>query len=111
MGGSDHITAFTIDFVNLVLQDSRIKSIFDDSDIPRLKQKLTEQFIDLSGGPVKYSGHSMTQAHKPLGITNADFNALVEDLQSAMDHAKIPFATQNRLLALLAPMQRDVVTK
>jgi len=28
-----------------------------------------------------------------------------------MDAAKVPFFTQNRLLALLAPMQRDVVTK
>jgi hemoglobin len=41
----------------------------------------------------------------------ADFNALVEDLQLAMDDSEIPFATQNRLLAILAPMERDIVNK
>jgi hemoglobin len=53
----------------------------------------------------------MSQAHKGLHLTNADFNALVEDLQSGMDKAGVPFATQNRLLARLAPMHRDVVTR
>jgi hypothetical protein len=31
--------------------------------------------------------------------------------QLAMDEVGIPFATQNRLLARLAPYERDVVTK
>lgn len=39
------------------------------------------------------------------------FNALVEDLQVAMDKSGIPSRTQNKLLALLAPMQRIVVIK
>ena len=42
--------------------------------------------------------------------TGADFNALVEVLQAAMDAQGIPYAAQNRLLALLAPMHRDVIT-
>jgi hemoglobin len=53
----------------------------------------------------------MHDAHKGLHLTNADFNALVEDLQAGMDKAGVSFATQNRLLARLAPMNRDVVTK
>jgi hemoglobin len=53
----------------------------------------------------------MTAAHKGLHLSNADFNAVVEDLQGAMDKAGIGFATQNRFLARLAPMQHQVVTK
>lgn len=44
-------------------------------------------------------------------MQQSHFNALVEVLQSAMDAQGIPFAQQNRLLALLAPMHRDVITK
>jgi hemoglobin len=29
----------------------------------------------------------------------------------AMDEQSIPFTVQNRLLALLAPMNRDIITK
>jgi hemoglobin len=53
----------------------------------------------------------MTAAHKGLHLTNADFNAVVEDLQAAMETCGIPFAVQNRFLARLAPMQHQVVTK
>jgi len=45
----------------------------------------------------------MTAAHKGLHLTNADFNAVVEDLQVAMNECDILFATQNRFLARLAP--------
>ena len=37
--------------------------------------------------------------------------ALVEGLQDGMDSAGVPFRTQNRLLVLLAPMKRDIVTR
>jgi hemoglobin len=53
----------------------------------------------------------MAATHKGLHLHNADFNAVVEDLQKAMDALSIPFPTQNRLLARLAPMQRDIVTR
>ena len=53
----------------------------------------------------------MSAAHKGLHLTNADFDALVEDLQDALDAAGVPFRVQNRLLARLAPMQKDVVTR
>jgi hemoglobin len=53
----------------------------------------------------------MAAAHKGLHLTNADFNAVVEDLQDAMDQCGIGFATQNRFLAILAPYQHQVVTR
>jgi hemoglobin len=53
----------------------------------------------------------MYHAHKGLHLDTAQFDALVEDLELAMDKYDIPFRTQNRLLAILAPMERDVVTR
>lgn len=53
----------------------------------------------------------MKSAHADMGIRKHEFHALVEDLQAAMDARGIPYAQQNRLLALLAPMHRDVITE
>ncbi len=111
LGGQQKIAAFTDDFVNRLVRDDRIKARFANANIPHLKEKLVEQFSALAGGPVQYDGLGMKAAHASMGLRNADFNALAEDLQSAMDAAGIPFFTQNRLLALLAPMQREIVTK
>ena len=53
----------------------------------------------------------MAAAHQGLDLSRAKFNAVAEDLQTAMRQIGIPYWTQNRLMALLAPMQRDIVTK
>jgi hemoglobin len=45
------------------------------------------------------------------GVTTAEFNALVEILQAAMAREGVAFSSQNRLLAKLAPMKRDTVTR
>ena len=53
----------------------------------------------------------MTEIHDGLNITNAQFNALAEDLQLAMERNGVPARFQNKLIAKLAPMQRAMVTK
>ena len=72
-------------------------------------KQLADQFCQLAGGPCVYDGETMKKAHASMHVARADFNALVEDLQDAMDARAIPFAVQRRLLALLAPMHRDIV--
>lgn len=111
LGGQAKIEAFTKEFVGIITADPQIGHFFKTVNKDRLARKLTEQFIQLSGGPATYTGGNMEAIHESLDITVADFNKLAEDLQIAMDHADIGFATQNRLIALLAPMQRAIVTK
>ena len=97
--------------LEISLADERIKHSFDNTNIPRLKGLLVDQFCVLSGGPCTYKGRNMKKAHSALHLTNMNFNALVEDLQVAMERENVAFGTQNQLLALLAPMNRDVVTR
>jgi hemoglobin len=111
MGGQPGIDKLVDASVDNYLTDPRIKAIFDESNIERLRAEFKDQFCQVAGGPCAYKGHDMTAAHKGLHLTNADFNAVVEDLQAAMDKTGIPFATQNRFLARLAPMEHQVVTR
>jgi len=94
-----------------VLSDDRIKATFDNTNIERFKVLLTDQLCVVAGGPCIYKGRTMHDAHKGLHLHNSDFNAVVEDLQKGMDSRGVPFPVQNRLLARLAPMQHDVVTR
>ncbi len=111
MGGREGLKAIVDDFLNLVVADDRIKQQFADADMPHLAMRLNEQFCELSGGPCKYGGKDMKTIHADLHITNAQFNALAEDLQLAMERHHVPAREQNKLLAKLAPMQRSIVTK
>ena len=110
LGEKPGIARLMDDFVNRVVKDPRIGGHFKDVKPQALKESLTDQICQLSGGPCKYEGADMKSAHADMDIHKGHFNALVEVLQSAMDAQGIPFAQQNRLLALLAPMHRDVIT-
>jgi hemoglobin len=111
MGGQAGIDRIVDASVDNYLADDRIKAIFDESNIDRLRAEFKVQFCQVAGGGCAYKGHDMTATHKGLHLTNADFNAVVEDLQDAMDKVGTPFTSQNRFLARLAPMQHQVVSK
>jgi len=109
--GKAGISRIVDNFVDRDVADPRISDIFKNQDLVRLKRTLKEQFCYLLDGGCDYTGRDMKASHKDMGLQDADFNALVEDLQWAMDKEGVPFRDQNRLLALLAPMHKDVVTK
>jgi hemoglobin len=99
------------DFFLRLKADKRIGGFFEKADGERLVEQLTEQLCAEAGGPCVYKGAPMKPVHRGLDITKQDFNALVEVLQQAMDARGIPFVMQNRMLARLAPMHRDIITK
>lgn len=111
LGGKEGIQTVVGRLIPKLLEDARIKDSFREADMDNLKVKLAEQFCQVSGGPCTYTGKDMKLIHDGLNITQAQFNALVEVLQVAMDESGIAGSTQNRLLARLAPMFSQVVTK
>ncbi len=99
------------DFMTRLVADPVTGPFFGPANQTRIKAELVDQFCQLMGGPCTYTGVDMKTIHASLGINKADFNALVEELQHAMDDQGIPFRDQNKLLALLAPMHRVIITK
>ena len=105
------IRALMEDFKNRLLADARMNPFFKNTDRERLVTQLTDQLCYESGGPCVYKGASMKPIHDGMEIGKEDFNALVEVLQQAMDAKGIAFSAQNRMLARLAPMHRDIIIK
>ena len=104
------LTALMDDFMVILLADTRTRPFFKNADQPKIKKHLVEQFCVILGGPCSYTGRDMKSSHAELGIGRDHFNALVEDLQQAMDKRGIAFRAQNKLLAKLAPMHREIET-
>ena len=109
MGGQPAIVAVVDDFVGNVAADARINKFFANTNIPRLKRLLVEQICAGSGGPCQYTGQSMTEAHRGMGVKDADFNALVEDLVKTLNKFNVPQAEQQELLGVLGPMKGQIV--
>lgn len=109
LGGEPVLKASVDRFAEIVEADDRINFTFADSDISKFKQLLYEQLCEISGGPCHYSGRDMRTAHAKLKITTAEFNALAEDLYLALGKSGVAYRQQNKLMALLAPMKRQIV--
>jgi hemoglobin len=111
LGGQPAIVAVVDDFVGNVAKDKRINAYFAKADIGRLKAKLVEQICAGTGGPCVYTGRDMRSTHRGMGIRTADFNALVGDLGKTLNKFKVPKKEQSELVAILAPMKRDIVER
>lgn len=111
LGGETGVKGVVKDFVeNNVAKDTRINAQFANADIPGFEKKLYEQICSASGGGCVYSGKDMKTAHAGMKITEADFNAVVEDLGKALDNAHVAEADKQTLLGVLGPMKSDIVT-
>ena len=111
LGGKGAITAVVDDFVGNVAGDKRINAYFAKADIPRLKRNLVDQICQATGGPCVYTGKDMKTAHKGMGIADADFNALVEDLVKTLNKFNVPAKEQNELLGILGPLKPQIVNQ
>jgi len=109
LGGKDGIARFVSTAVSLAHHDPRIGFLFEDADDETLTQQLEDQICALSGGPCKYEGQNMAEAHSGMEITEAEFDVFVELVTDAMEQSGISHSARNRLLALLAPMREDVI--
>ena len=111
MGGAAKLKPAVDELVVVMLEDERINFVFAQTDLTKFKHRLYTQLCELAGGPCIYDGRDMRTAHAKLPITNAQFNALAEDLYIAFDRVGVSYALQNEMIALLAPMQRDIVKR
>jgi len=116
LGGKKSIAAVVDEFVGRVAADTRINKFFtaaasDPKRLAAFKMKLVDQICEASGGPCKYQGMDMKTAHAGMGITSADFDALVEDLIAALDKFKVGATEKQQLLGALGPMKSAIVTK
>lgn len=107
-GGQAGIDKIIDDLAVLEVKDPRTAPYFVNAPMKRIKQKLGEQLCVLLGGPCTYTGRPMKRTHEGENIDRAAFDAVVEELQTAMDMNGVPFSAQNKLLAKLAPMYRDI---
>ena len=109
LGGIDSITAVVEDFRDRVAGDDRINQKFARTDLGRLTKMLIDQVCEAAGGPCKYSGRSMKEAHAGMGVTSGEFDALVEDLVATLNQFKVGKTEQDELLRVLGPLKPDIV--
>ena len=112
LGGREGIALVVDDFVANMVADSRVNDRFKGMQPPavfKFKSNLSDQICDATGGPCAYLGKDMKTAHTAMNISEAEWNATVENLVKALDKHKVPVDAKAQLLAALGPMKKDIV--
>ena len=111
-GGAQGVRNWVESLFYFIMLDNRINWIFKEFGNVERQIVLNTQLEQMVlGGNVEYQGASMAAAHADLGITMAQFNAVVEAAYNACERNNITYYACNQLINALAPFTDDIVTR
>lgn len=121
LGGVNAISAVVDQFIANVAANPKMVRTFtpllqdvqkngaNSARLAALRTNLIDQIGEAAGGPQKYKGKSMVEAHKNMKITDDEFNSLVNDLVMALNKFNVPATEQGELLGVLGGLKGQIV--
>lgn len=112
LGGEKGVKAVVHDVVLSAAEDKKVNFLRDGKykvDIPALEKSLVEFISSATGGPLKYTGKNMKDAHKGMMISNAEFDALGEIVIASLKKFKVPQADIDELVKIIETTRKDIV--
>jgi len=86
LGGEAMMAAVVDEFYARMTGDAEVSLWFSGIDLARLKEHQRAFLAVGFGGPERYSGRGMRQAHAGLRITDEAYTRAIEHLVGAMTH-------------------------
>lgn len=109
LGGLPAITAVVDKSVDRHVADPRTRHTFDGINLKALKASIVSQVCNASGGPCKYEGATMIEAHRELAITPLQFDVVIGHIRASLDELHVGAREQQELLQIILPMKPDIV--
>jgi hemoglobin len=110
IGGHEALMVVVDDFYSRVLADPALAPFFTGVNMSRLKEKQIEFFAAALGGPDRYTGQSMREAHRGRGIGQTEFDLVAKHLSDSLAGAGVPADTAGTIMATIAPLSREIVS-
>ena len=116
LGGAYSIAVVVDDFIDRIMADARLNANprVDEAHhrvSPQgFKYYVTEQVCWAAGGPQTYSGRSMADLHRDLLISNAEWDAFMDDFDQTLTKFDVPVRERGELVAIIESTKSDIVT-
>lgn len=109
LGGREPIAAIAKTIFSNHCNNPAIKTRYADSDADDVVRLVTEFMCAGFGGTEEYTGRDMLSAHRGMNISETEFNAVVDDVMSALDTHKVEDTEKNEILCALWSMRPEIV--
>src|SRR5262249_40911832 len=103
------------DFYTAAAADKKVNFWRDEKFVPKpgevtaVKEGLTMWLAEKAGGPEKYTGKSMKDAHKGMKITDAQFSAAAQHLEKAVEKNKVKPEAARAVMIFAEATRADLV--
>ena len=113
LGGEDAINAAVEIFYDKLLNDDRVKDLFEGVFVSILREHQKRFLKYAFGGTENYTGKSLRKAHAHLveekGLNEGHFIAVAENLQSTLNELNVPEELINEIMTLVGSTKDDVL--
>jgi hemoglobin len=110
IGGRPALKAVVDVFYRRLLADPELAWLFTVGVGLRHQAYVVSALGEALGGPEQYWGPVLADAHRDLGITDAQFYQAVAHLCASMDELGVPRDVSNRVIAIVAKLRPAIVT-
>lgn len=111
LGGAPAIRAAVENFYERVLDDSELSRFFEGVDVSRLKAHQAMFLTATLGGPKKYHGAAMREAHEHLAIDDATFDRVASHLSETLRGLGIEPGLLGEVMAAVASLRPEIVSQ
>lgn len=114
LGGPDGIDALVDDIVAAHMENPLISARFrpyaeDPDRLSQLKGHLRDFLVAGSGGPGRYAGRSMPDAHRGMNISVAEYMAAVDDIMAVLERNGVGESARKDVLAITYQLKGEIV--
>lgn len=110
IGGGPVVREAVDEFYRRLTADDQVSHYFKDVSLSDLKRHQVLMITTILGGPNRYEGRGLEEAHAPLAISESDYQRVGAHLLSTLDDAGVPADIQGRVGEALGQVQSSIVT-
>lgn len=114
LGGSRGIAALVDSIVEAHMANPLINTRFlpyrdQPETLARVKQHTCNFLGSGTGGPEEYTGRSMPDTHRGMNISDAEYQAVADDIRAALDKHGIDPQTRDEAMAIVTSLKEQIV--
>lgn len=110
VGGKDALKGVLETFAKNVQGDKKVSKIFGKTlKVEQFRDMLFDHICEKAGGDCKYAGKPWKETFKPLKVTEAQWEALVESLKAAMEEKKVAEAEAADVISTIGELKEQIV--
>jgi hemoglobin len=115
LGGVNAISSVVDRFSDEIVKNPKLnvnpalKEWNESGQLPGLKFMRTLWLCEVSGGPFKYTGKPLGEAHQALQITSEEFDEVGAEIANALDHFGVPEREKQEVLGAIVARKAEVI--